>query len=56
MCGALTDESQKVVNILDNSEENPVAAEIVVAPKVENGQQINVNKNVVDNTYIIYIL
>ena len=33
-----SDESQKVVNLLDNSEENSVAADTVVAPKVENGQ------------------
>ena len=39
----------------DNSEENLAAAEVVVAPTVENGQQINVNKDVVDNTYEIYI-
>ena len=49
------DESQKDVNLPDNSEENLVAAEVVVAPTVENGQQINVNKDVVDNTYEIYI-
>ena len=50
-----TDKSQKDVNLPDNSEENLAAAEVVVAPTVENGQQINVNKDVVDNTYEIYI-
>ena len=50
------DKSQKNVNLPDNSEENLVAAEVVVAPTVENGQQINVSKDVVDNTYEIYIL
>ena len=50
------DESQKDVNLPDNSEENLVAAEVVVAPTVENGQQVNVSKDVVDNTYEIYIL
>ena len=54
--GVSIDESQKDVNLPDNSEENLVAAEVVVAPTVENGQQINVNKDVVDNTYRIYIL
>ena len=54
--GASTDESQKDVNLPDNSEGNPVAAEVIVAPTVENGQQINVNKDVVDNNYEIYIL
>ena len=53
--GVSTDESQKDVNLPDNSEENLAAAEVVVAPTVENGQQINVNKDVVDNTYEIYI-
>ena len=43
--------SQKDVNLHDNSEKNPV-----VAAEVENGQQINVNKDVVDKTYEIYIL
>ena len=51
-----TDESQKDVNLPDNSEENVVAADVVVAPKVENCQQINVNKGVVDNIFEIYIL
>ena len=31
-----------------------MAADTVVAPKVENGQQINVNKDFVDNAYKIY--
>ena len=53
--GVSIDESQKDVNLPDNSEENLAAAEVVVAPTVENGQQINVNKDVVDNTYEIYI-
>ena len=53
--GVSTDESQKDVNLPDNPEENLAAAEVVVAPTVENGQQINVNKDVVDNTYEIYI-
>ena len=50
------DKSQKDVNLPDNSEENLAAAEVVAVPTVENGQQINVNKDVVDNTYRIYIL
>ena len=54
--GVSTDESQKDVNLPDNSEENVVAADVVVAPKVENCQQINVNKGVVDNIFEIYIL
>ena len=48
--------SQKDVNLPDNSKENPVAGEVVAVPTVENGQQINVNKDVFDNTYRIYIL
>ena len=54
--GVLIDESPKDVNLPDNSEENLAAAEVVAVPTVENGQQINVNKDVVDNTYRIYIL
>ena len=46
-----TDEIQKVVNLPDNSEENLVAAEVFVPPTLENGQQINVNKDVVNNIY-----
>ena len=54
--GVSIDKSQKDVNLPDNSEENLAAAEVVAVPTVENGQQINVNKDVVDNTYRIYIL
>ena len=54
--GVSIDKSQKDVNLPDNSEENLVAADIVVAPTLENGQQINVNKDVVDKTDEIYIL
>ena len=39
----------------DNSVENHVRAEVVVAPKLENSQQINDNKDFVNNTYEIYM-
>ena len=46
---------KKNVNLPDNSEENLVAAEVVVPPTLENSQQINDKKDFVNNTYEIYM-